>query len=59
MDVVLVPVWQGHVDHVGQAGNVDAPGCHISGNQEAHIPRLEGLAMMQDQNLCSGLVLRQ
>ena len=43
VDVVLVPVWQRHVDHVGQASDVDTPGSHVCRNQEAYVARLERL----------------
>ena len=55
VDVVLIPVRQGHVDHVGQACYVDAPRCHVCGYEEAHIPRLEGLSPTSAQSAWSVL----
>ena len=50
MDVVLGPVWEGHVDDVGQPADVNASGCDICADEETHVPLLEGLPSASNIN---------
>ena len=42
VDVVLLVVREGHVDHVGDSPDVDATGGHVRADQEPHFTILKG-----------------
>lgn len=55
VNVVLRSVREGHIDDVGQAGDVDPPGSRIGANQKADLAILERL---QPCNFDSHLLLQ-